>query len=159
MTASAGRLEPSECNGKLNVMLNVHESAVLSSGAAEVWQAIGDFGKLADWHPAAVTSTLETRAGSIVRVINISGGGVLTEKQEAHDDEAMTQSYSIVDGPLPVSDYHSTIKVIPGDDGTCTVDWTGRFNANGADDATASKIISGIYTAGLSALKKRFGEA
>lgn len=140
-------------------MLNVHESAVLSAGAAEVWQAIGEFGNLAEWHPAAVTSTLETRGADTVRVVNISGGGVLIEKQEAHDDATMSQSYSIVDGMLPVSDYHSTIKVIAGDNGTCTVDWTGRFNADGADDATASKIISGIYTAGLSALKKRFGEA
>ena len=69
----------------------------------------------------------------------------------------MSQSYSIVDGPLPVTDYHSTIKVTAGDDGTCTVDWTGQFNPDGADDETAKKIIAGIYTAGLSALKKRFG--
>ena len=138
-------------------MLNVHESAVLSANAIDVWRAIGDFGNLAEWHPAAVTSTLETRGSDTVRVINISGGGVLIEKQEAHDDAAMSQSYSIVDGPLPVSDYYSTIKVTSGDDGTCTVDWTGQFNPDGADDETAKKIIAGIYTAGLSALKKRFG--
>lgn len=140
-------------------MLNVHESVVLSTGAAEVWSAISDFGNLAEWHPAAVTSTTETRGEDTIRVINISGGGVLTEKLEAHDDEAMSQSYSIVDGPLPVSDYLSTIKVTGGDDGKCTVDWSGTFNADGADDETASKIISGIYTAGLSALTKRFGQA
>ena len=140
-------------------MLNVHESAVLSAEAAEVWAAISDFGNLAEWHPAAVTSTIETRGGDTIRVINISGGGVLTEKLEAHNDEAMSQSYSIVDGPLPVSDYHSTIKVTPGDDDKCTVDWTGKFSADGADDETARKIISGIYTAGLSALTKRFGKA
>jgi len=140
-------------------MLNVHESAVLSAGAAEVWAAISEFGNLAEWHPAAVTSTIETRGDDTVRVINISGGGVLTEKLEAHDDGMMSQSYSIVDGPLPVSDYYSTIKVTDGDDGKCTVDWSGKFNADGADDETASKIISGIYTAGLSALEKRFGQA
>ncbi|MGI9514736.1 MAG: SRPBCC family protein [Anderseniella sp.] len=140
-------------------MLNVHESAVLGAGAAEVWAAISDFGNLAEWHPAAVTSATENRGEDTIRVINISGGGVLTEKLEAHDDEARSQSYSIVDGPLPVSDYLSTIKVTGGDDGRCTVDWSGKFNADGADDETASKIISGIYTAGLSALTKRFGQA
>ena len=140
-------------------MLNVRESVVLSAGAAEVWAAISDFGNLAEWHPAAVTSTIETRGADTVRVINISGGGVLTEKLEAHDEEAMSQSYSIVDGPLPVSDYYSTIKVTADDDDKCTVDWSGRFKADGADDETASKIISGIYTAGLSALEKRFGQA
>ncbi|MEM9471108.1 MAG: SRPBCC family protein [Pseudomonadota bacterium] len=140
-------------------MLNVHESAVLSAGAAEVWAAISDFGNLAEWHPAAVTSTTENRGEDTIRVINISGGGVLTEKLEAHSDETMSQSYSIVDGPLPVSGYLSTIKVTAGDDGRCTVDWSGEFDADGADDETAKKIISGIYTAGLSALTKRFGQA
>ncbi len=140
-------------------MLNVHESAVLSAGAGEVWAAISDFGGLAEWHPAAVTSTIETRGEDTIRVVNISGGGVLTEKLEAHSDEAMSQSYSIVEGPLPVSDYLSTIKVTAGDDGRCTVDWSGKFNAVGADDETASKIISSIYTAGLSALTKLFGQA
>jgi len=140
-------------------MLNVHESAVLSAGAAEVWAAISEFGNLAEWHPAAVTSTIEARGEDTVRVINISGGGVLTEKLEAHDDAAMSQSYSIVDGPLPVADYYSTIKVTAEDDDKCTVDWTGKFKADGADDDTASKIISGIYTAGLSALTKRFGQS
>ncbi len=139
-------------------MLNIHESAVLNASAQEVWQAIGEFGNLAEWHPAAVASTLETLGADTVRVVNISGGGVLTEKLEAQDDEAMSQTYTIVDGPLPVSDYHSTMKVTALDEDTCTVDWTGSFKADGADDATASKIITGIYTAGLSALKKRFGE-
>jgi len=139
-------------------MLNVQESAVLNASAAEVWQAIGVFGNLAEWHPAATTSTLETRGTDTVRVVNIAGGGVLTEKLEAQDDEAMSQTYTIVDGPLPVADYHSTLKVTARDEDTCTVDWTGSFKAAGADDATASKIVSSIYTAGLSALKKRFGE-
>ena len=139
-------------------MLNIEESAVLNTSAGEVWQAIGEFGNLADWHPAATTSTLETRGADTVRVVNIAGGGVLTEMLEAQDDEAMSQTYTIVDGPWPVADYHSTLKVTARDEDTCTVDWTGSFKANGADDAAASKIISGIYTAGLSALRKRFGE-
>ena len=73
-------------------MLNIEESAVLNTSAGEVWQAIGEFGNLADWHPAATTSTLETRGTDSVRVVNIAGGGVLTEKLEAQDDEAMSQS-------------------------------------------------------------------
>ena len=86
-------------------MLNVHESAVLTASAAEVWQAIGDFGNLAEWHPAAVTSTLETRGADTVRVINISGGGVLIEKQEAHDDAAMSDANR--DGAVSIHDSSS----------------------------------------------------
>ncbi|MGB7206882.1 MAG: SRPBCC family protein [Anderseniella sp.] len=139
-------------------MLKVHESAKLKASAIDLWAAIGSFGNLAEWHPAAVTSTLETRGDDTVRLVSIPGGGLLVEKLEAHDEDAMSQTYSIVESPLPVSEYLSTLKVIPQGDSECTVDWSGSFKANGVEDQAAIKIITGIYTAGLNALKKRFGE-
>ena len=65
-------------------------------------------------------------------------------------------SYEIVEGPLPVEDYLSTLTVTPDGDG-CRVSWSGRFRANGVPDEKACEIITGIYTAGLDALAKRFG--
>lgn len=140
-------------------MLKVHETVKLNAAAASVWEAIGDFGKLAEWHPAAVTSTIEIRGEDTMRVVSIPGGGTLVEKLEVLDTDAMSQSYTIVEGPLPVANYHSTLKIVPGDGDVCTVDWSGSFSAKGAEDIAAIKVITSIYTAGLSALKKRFGEA
>jgi hypothetical protein len=139
-------------------MLRVHETVKLSASAAAVWEAIGDFGNLSGWHPAAVTSTLEMRGEDTLRIISIPGGGTLVEKLEESNPEAMSQRYTIVEGPLPVANYHSTLKIVPAEGDACSVDWSGTFDADGADDAAAMKVVSGIYTAGLSALKKRFGE-
>jgi hypothetical protein len=147
-----------EQHEKSKPMLKVHETARLKAPASDVWDAIGDFGNLAEWHPAAVTSTIETRGEDTIRVISIPGGGTLVEKLEAHLQDAMSQSYTILEGPLPVVDYHSTLKIIPDGDENCTVDWSGTFKANGVDDQAAIKVVTGIYTTGLSALKKRFGE-
>ncbi|MCJ2114773.1 SRPBCC family protein, partial [Methylobacterium sp. E-025] len=54
-------------------------------------------------------------------------------------------------GPLPVSDYKSTLSVAP--DGTGSkLSWTGTFNAKGAPDTVSTDAISGIYESGLKAI-------
>ena len=129
----------------------------LAAPAQDVWNVIGKFGGLADWHPAAVACVLSEQGPDTIRTISIPGGGSLVEKLEAHDDAAMSQTYSIVDGPLPVAGYVSTIRVLSDSENSCRVHWAGRFDASGAPDEVAQKVVRGIYTAGLSALAERFG--
>lgn len=137
-------------------MLEVEEVMPLSAPAQDVWSVIGNFGGLADWHPAAIACVLSKKGTDTIRTISIPGGGSLVEKLEALDDDAMSQTYSIVDGPLPVTGYMSTIRVLPESDSSCRVLWAGRFDASGAPDEVAQKVVRGIYTAGLSALAERF---
>lgn len=141
----------------MRTMLEVAESIELNSSADDVWNVIGNFGGLADWHPAAIACAVTTQGDQTIRTITIPGGGTLVERLEAHDGEAMSQSYSIIDGPLPVANYQSTIKVLSAGSGSCRVHWSGRFDASGAPDEAAQKVVRGIYTAGLSALADRFG--
>lgn len=137
-------------------MLTVEETMDLQSSAQDVWGVIGDFGALAGWHPAAVSCEVNTSGDAAIRTISIPGGGTLVEKLESLDNDLMTQSYSIMSGPLPVAGYLSTLTVRPVSQDKCTVIWSGRFEASGAPDAVAEKVVRGIYTAGLSALKERF---
>ena len=55
--------------------------------------------------------------------------------------------------PLPVSDYASTIKVLPKGSGSLIV-WTGNYRSKGASDADAKNTIDGIYKAGVDAIAK-----
>ena len=63
----------------------------------------------------------------------------------------MSYSYTIETSPLPVANYKSTLKVVPKDKGS-TIEWSGNFDAKGAPDADAVKVITGIYEAGVGAL-------
>ena len=143
--------------GTIGAMLEVEENMQLGAPAQVVWNVIGNFGGLADWHPAAVACVLSEKGPDTIRTISIPGGGSLVEKLEAHDDEAMSQTYSIVDGPLPVANYLATIRVVPESETSCRVKWVGHFEASGAPDEMAQNVVRGIYTAGLSALTDRFG--
>ena len=66
-------------------------------------------------------------------------------------------SCSIVSGPLPINNYTSTLRVIEGEDGKATVEWSSEFDSAGAPESDVVKIVEGIYSAGFDNLKKMFG--
>jgi hypothetical protein len=121
------------------------------ASAAAAWAAVGDFCGIASWHPAVAKCEMSTKDGATFRTLTLKDGAKLLEKQTAFDAAAMTYSYTIEEGPLPVANYKSTLKVMPKGDGA-TIDWSGTFDAKGAADADAVKTITGIYEGGVDAL-------
>jgi Polyketide cyclase / dehydrase and lipid transport len=79
------------------------------------------------------------------------GDGNAGEVLENLDDANHTYTYTIISGPLPVADYHSTISVSADPKGS-SLKWVGKYDAKGASDADAKKVIDGIYEAGEKAL-------
>jgi len=135
-------------------MTKVSMSTDLNASADQVWQMIGRFNALPDWHPAVEKSEL-TEAGQ-TRRLSLVGGGTIVEKLEKVDDNARTYTYSIVDSPLPVSNYTATIKVTGQGDGS-TIEWSSEFDPAGASPEDAMKAIQSVYQAGFDNLRKMFG--
>lgn len=137
-------------------MSKVSSQQELHVPAETVWDLIGKFNALADWHPAVEKSELSE--GGSIRTLNLAGGGEIVERLEKLDDGEYEYSYAILDSPFPVRDYTSTLKIRPSDDGKgCVVEWGGHFEPAGASAADAKKVINGIYQAGFDNLKKIFG--
>ena len=137
-------------------MAKVSSSTDLPVPAKTVWAVIGNFNALPDWHPAVEKSELKKENGSTVRKLSLVGGGSIEEKLEQVDDKERRYTYSILSGPLPVSNYTATLKVRDSDKG-CSVEWSSEFEAKGAPEGDAVAAISGIYEAGFENLKKMFG--
>ena len=136
-------------------MLEVERTVALGANADDVWDLIGDFSDLG-WHPAAKATDLEDRDGVVHRTITLPDDAVLVERLEDMDDAGRSYSYSIVEGPLPVAKYRSTLRVFAADSG-CEVVWRSDFESAGVGDGEAQEIIGGIYDAGFAALSDRFG--
>ncbi|MCJ2125033.1 SRPBCC family protein [Methylobacterium sp. J-077] len=134
--------------------LEVTRSADIAAPPAKVWQTIGEFCGIGDWHPAIEKCVLSDKDGLKVRTLSLKGGGTLKEEQVSRDDKVMSYTYTILDGPLPVSDYKSTLAVAPEGTGS-KVTWSGTFNAKGAPDTVAVDAIQGIYESGLKALSDK----
>ena len=142
----------------------VEKSIVIKADPAKVWALVKDFGNMQKWHPAVTATKLSTKGTDTYRALSLKGGGVINERLRSSDDASMKLKYEIVDSPLPLTDYNSTLSVSKGPGaGETTVTWVGRFYRlyklnppipQGQDDETATATVVGIYDSGLANLKK-----
>jgi uncharacterized protein YndB with AHSA1/START domain len=132
--------------------LQVSQSVEVAAPPEKVWDTISGFCSIAKWHPVVKQCTESAQNGAEMRKLETADGGVLVEKRVQYSDEGMSYTYVIVDSPLPVSNYVSTLAVMGSGDGSM-ITWSGEFAAKGAPEAKAVEVITGIYQAGLKALK------
>lgn len=136
-------------------MATVNLSTDINISAEELWQLIGGFNALPDWHPAVEKSELQNEGNQ--RTLSLVGGGSIVETLERLDDNERVYSYEIIDSPFPVANYKSSLKVTENDDGKASVEWSSEFDADGAPEQDAIDVIQGVYQAGFDNLKKMYG--
>jgi hypothetical protein len=135
--------------------IDVKESAEVKGDAAKLWEKIGPWCAIKDWHPA-VAKCDETKGAKPVRTLSLKGGGTIKETQTGKS--ATGYEYTIDESPLPVSDYKASFSVAAGKNGMSTITWTASFKAKGVKDDEAKKVITGIFTGGLDSIKKSAGQ-
>jgi hypothetical protein len=114
-----------------------------------LWKKVGDFCGIGSWHPALEKCVLS--ADGKQRTLSLKGGGTIVEALEGWDDAGHSYRYTILSGPLPVTNYHSTVSVVSDAKGSA-LKWMGTYDAKGAPDADAKKAIDGVYEGGAKAL-------
>lgn len=115
------------------------------------WKKVGDFCGIASWHPAI--EKCELSADKKQRTLTLKGGGTIVEELAHWSDVDHSYTYRAVSGPLPVTEYRSTLKVVANKAGTGSViTWRAHYLAKGASDADAKKAIDGVFESGLTAL-------
>lgn len=139
-------------------MPNVTLSTPLPVSAKQVWDMIGSFNALPNWHPIVERSEVEEDKTNrtTIRKLHLLGGGTVVEKLTEMDDNEKVYSYEILESPLPVKGYKATIRVREDGNGS-EVEWSSDFEAEGASNDDAVKIIQGIYDVGFENLRKIFG--
>ena len=124
------------------------------ASADQVWQLVGGFLSLPDWLPFIVSS--ESSDGGRVRTLTTADGAVIVEKLQTFDEANRTYSYSIVQGPFPVTNYLATVLVAAAGDQETIVTWSGSFTPDGISDAEAEALFQEVYEGGLGALQANF---
>lgn len=137
-------------------MAQVIVSVTLAAPAARVWEFVGGFHALAEWC-SSIKSSLPEQGGR-VRRLKTTDGAVIAERLQSFSEAGREYSYTIVSGPIPVSNYRSTLKVI-GDDGApdCTVEWSSQFDAvEGIEEAMVG-VFQHLYESAFVDLKRLMG--
>ena len=122
-----------------------------------IWQAIGSFGAIANWHPMIERAETAGAGSGSTRTLHLVGGAKLIERLEQENPGERRYSYSLVDGPLPIRDYKSEIKVSDNGDGTSTIEWSSSFEPTTGDANASVKTIEDLYRAGLDNIQKLYG--
>ena len=134
-------------------MAEVREEGELGVSADEAWKVVGDFVGLIE----GMGLPVEVEGEGIGQTRTISmGPAPIVERLEERDEAAKKIVYSIVEGPLPVSGYVSTMQLADAGEGRSKLTWSSTFEPVG-DEATAKQIVSGIYDGGIKGLQARFG--
>ncbi len=129
----------------------------IKASADAVWQELGNFSGITAGG-AIESISYEGEGIGMLRTIGM-GGGKVVERLEAHDAAARTFTYAIIndDSPLPFSNYSATVAIADNGDDSCTVDWTGTFDARGVPDEQAQSIASGIYAGAIKGARIALG--
>ena len=137
-------------------MGSTHQTIEVDASPDTVWQRIRNFHDLS-WAPNVITNLTQVgeTSGDEVgagRILN----GVFHETLQSLDDGAYTFTYSIDDGPPPISksdvkNYVGTVIVQPAEQGDGTrVEWSSSWDNN---DEAAAEFCHPIYVAFLQDMK------
>ncbi len=142
-------------------MARVYVSSVIDAPAAKVWEKVRDFNALPRWHPRIRESRIENGEPSdkigCVRDFRLQNGDRLREKLLGLSDYDMFCTYSILESPMPLTDYMATLRLTPISDGNRTfIEWTAEFEcAVEAEADLVEGIGNNVFQAGFDALKRQ----
>jgi hypothetical protein len=139
----------------------VYVSSVMDAPVARVWEKVRDFNGLPRWVPAVRESRIENgeppdRVGC-VRDFRLQNGDRLREQLLGLSDYEYFCTYSILESPMPLTNYVATLRLTPITDGDRTfAEWSAEFDCA---PETADELVNGIgqnvFLAGFTALKRQ----
>jgi hypothetical protein len=144
-------------------MARVYTSSVINASAARVWARVRDFNGLSNWHPAIAESRIENGEPAdkvgCVRNFSLRNGDRLREQLLGLSDFDMFCTYSILDSPMPLTNYVATLRLTPITDHDRTfIEWSADFDcAPDKEGELVSNIGGGVFQGGFDALKRAFG--
>lgn len=146
-------------------MARVYASSVIGAPADRVWERIRDFNGLSNWHPRIRDSRIEDALPAdkigCIRNFHLQNGDNLREQLLGLSDFDLFYTYSILDSPMPLSEYIATLRLTPITDGQrCFIEWSAEFDCDAQhEDELVQGIGNDVFQSGFDALKRLFGES
>lgn len=132
-------------------MTKVHLQVTASATPDQVWERIRDFYAIHTWQPLMTATEPDTEHANARRMTLTDGG---TAVEQLIEQTGRSCRYRLLSAPLPVRDYEAVIAVHDNPDSAgALITWDATFEPDGADEATASAVITTVLQTGLDALK------
>ena len=118
-----------------------------------VWDLVSDFGGVKRISPEVESCVLDGQGVGAVRTINTQGI-VIKERLESLDGKNYTFSYSIVEGPIPFTNYLAHVELTPSGPSRTKINWSGSFEPAGVPEDTLRQLVETIYRGLIAGIKK-----
>lgn len=142
-------------------MTLIVKSTVVNADVETVWREVGDFARMAEWHPLVTASVVDGGPSSdvgAVRTCTLANDARVTEKLVARDEAAHSFAYEFLESPMPMSDAATEVELRPVTDvGHTYVEWRMRYVPQGEAGQELAPMIDGMIQAGFDNLRARFG--
>ncbi|TWA55936.1 polyketide cyclase/dehydrase/lipid transport protein [Azospirillum baldaniorum] len=139
-------------------MARVYVSAVIDAPVGQVWNKARDFNGHHAWHPIIADSHIEDglRSDTVgcVRNFGLTPGGRLREQLVSFSDREHSYTYTILESPLPLTDYVATFRLTEVTEGNRTFgEWWADFDCRPEDLPTLREQVGrNTFAAGFRAL-------
>jgi len=125
-----------------------------------VWELISDFTDISAWAPQGDITQVEGEGIGAVRRVEAAGmGGVFRERCEGHDPAARRFSYSVLESPVPMTDYVAVVTLSDLGPGRCGIEWACKFEPEGAPEADLVQGIEATYAAFIGSIKQTLSQS
>jgi ligand-binding SRPBCC domain-containing protein len=145
-------------------MVRVYVSSVINAPIEQVWDYLRDFNALPKWFPSVTDSNIEggMRADQVecIRNFGLQGGARMREQLLALSDVNHTWTYKMIEGPIPISNYVPTFRLLPVTDGNVTfAEGAVRFDCAKEQEGEMSAFFSNAYQSAFNNVKQHFSGA
>lgn len=145
-------------------MVKVYASCVIAAPIEKVWEFVRDFNRLPSWFPGVTDSRIEDglppdQVGCI-RNFGLQGGARMREQLLALSDLNHSWTYKMLDGPLPITNYVPTFRLLPITDQNYTfAEGAVVFDCAKEQESELGAFFAQTYHAALDRLKSHFSGA
>ena len=136
-------------------MTTIVETTRIAKDAAALWQEIGQFGAIGDWHPFLAKVESDGELEGSLRTAEGRDGSRQTERLLEIAPDRHFYRYRMEATQMPVRDYVAELRVQDGGDGTSTIIWSADFEP-GAGNEEVAETIRGFLRAGLDNIRARY---
>lgn len=118
----------------------------LQASSSTIWNQIGDFCDIDDWHPTIQSCRVRVIEGRLHRVLITTDGEEVTEQRIA-EEPGLSYTYKITEAPMPFENFVATLSVEPIEG--VLISWSANFSS---DDPTMEAAVVEMIEAGLAAI-------
>lgn len=124
-------------------MTSINVTKEINVLADQAWTKIASFRGIENFSPIERSEVVGEGVGA-TRKCYLPDGAEINEVLLTVEENSKTIQYKITEGPFPIKEYLSTVKITPNGKG-CEVSWSAQYEVEDANKAAMEELFSGFY--------------